>query len=130
MREFGLRVCDAKDIRFNTIVSQSFKASRLTLDQRRNLYLIFKESLNNAVKYAEASQIDLHLNLKSRFLKMEISDNGKGFDIDKIKRGNGLNNLEKRAKEIGGQIDIKSEPGKGTCINLMMVLKKSLLTDK
>ena len=61
---------------------------------------------------------------------MEISDNGKGFDLDKIKRGNGLNNLEKRAKEIGGQIDIKSEPGKGTCINLMMVLKKSLLTDK
>jgi nitrate/nitrite-specific signal transduction histidine kinase len=130
MREFGLRVCDAKNIRFNIIVSQSFKASRLTLEQRRNLYLIFKESLNNAVKYAEASQIDLHLNLKSRFLKMEISDNGKGFDLDKIKRGNGLNNLEKRAKEIGGQIDIKSEPGKGTCINLMMVLKKSLLTDK
>jgi ligand-binding sensor domain-containing protein/two-component sensor histidine kinase len=130
MREFGLRVCDAKNIRFNIIVSQSFKASKLTLEQRRNLYLIFKESLNNAVKYAEASKIDLHLNLKSRFLKMEISDNGKGFDIDKIKRGNGLNNLEKRAKEIGGQIDIKSEPGKGTCINLMMVLKKSLLTDK
>jgi len=130
MREFGLRVCDAKNIRFKIIVSQSFKASKLTLEQRRNLYLIFKESLNNAVKYAEATQIDLHLNLKSRFLKMEISDNGKGFDIDKVKRGNGLNNLEKRAKEIGGQIDIKSEPGKGTCINLMMVLKKSLLTDK
>jgi len=130
MREFGLRVCDAKNIRFNIIVSQSFKASKLTLEQRRNLYLIFKESLNNAVKYAEASQIDLHLNLKSRFLKMEISDNGKGFDMDKIKRGNGLNNLEKRAKEIDGQIDIKSEPGKGTCINLMMVLKKSLITDK
>ena len=61
---------------------------------------------------------------------MELSDNGKGFDIDNIKRGNGLNNLEKRAKEIGGQIDIKSETGKGTCINLMMVLKKSLITDK
>jgi ligand-binding sensor domain-containing protein/two-component sensor histidine kinase len=130
MREFGLRVCDAKNIRFKIIVSQSFKAAKLTLEQRRNLYLIFKESLNNAVKYAEPSQIDLHLNLKSRFLKMEITDNGKGFDIDKIKRGNGLNNLEKRAKEIGGQIDIKSEPGKGTCINLMIVLKKSLLTDK
>jgi len=130
MREFGLRVCDAKNIRFNTIVSQSFKASRLSLEQRRNLYLIFKEALNNAVKYAECSQIDLILNLKSRFLKMELTDNGKGFDMEKIKRGNGLNNLEKRAKEIDGQITIKSEPGKGTCINLMVVLKKSLLTDK
>jgi signal transduction histidine kinase len=50
--------------------------------------------------------------------------------MDTIKRGNGLNNLEKRAKEIGGQITFKSEPGKGTCVNLMVVLKKSLLTDK
>ncbi|HET9433294.1 MAG TPA: ATP-binding protein, partial [Chitinophagaceae bacterium] len=130
MREFGLRVCDAKHIRFNIQISQSFKASKLSLEQRRNLYLIFREALNNAVKYAESSQIDLILNLKSRFLKMEISDNGKGFDPATIKRGNGLNNLEKRAKEIGGQIEIKSQPGKGTCINLMMVLKKSLLTEK
>ena len=130
MREFGLRVCDAKHIRFNIHVSQSFKASKLSLEQRRNLYLIFREALNNAVKYAESTQIDLILNLKSRFLKMEINDNGKGFDLATIKRGNGLNNLEKRAKEIGGQIEIKSQPGKGTCINLMMVLKKSLLTDK
>ncbi len=130
MREFGLRVCDAKNIRFNTIVSQSFKASKLSLEQRRNLYLIFREVLNNAVKYAEATQIDLILNLKRRFLKMEIIDNGKGFDPDTVKRGNGLNNLEKRAKEINGQIDIRSAPGKGTAINLMVVLKKSLLADK
>ena len=51
-------------------------------------------------------------------------------DMEKIKRGNGLNNLEKRAKEIDGQITIKSEPGKGTCINMMVILKKSLLTEK
>jgi signal transduction histidine kinase len=130
MREFGLRVCDAKHIRFNITVSQSFKASKLSLEQRRNHYLIFKEALNNAVKYAECSQIDLILNLKSRFLKMELNDNGKGFDMEKIRRGNGLSNLEKRTKEIGGQITIKSQPGKGTCINLMVILKKSLLTDK
>jgi signal transduction histidine kinase len=130
MREFGLRVCDAKHIQFNIHVSQSFKASKLSLEQRRNLYLIFREALNNAVKYAESSQIDLILNLKRRFLKMELNDNGKGFEPGTIKRGNGLNNLEKRAKEIGGQIEIKSQPGKGTCINLMMVLKKNLLTEK
>jgi signal transduction histidine kinase len=130
MREFGLRVCDAKHIKFNTIVSQSFKASKLSLEQRRNLYLIFREALNNAVKYAESTQIDLILNLKGRFLKMELNDNGKGFDMNTIKRGNGLNNLEKRAKEINGQIDIKSVPGKGTGINLMVILKKNLLTEK
>ena len=130
MREFGLRVCDAKHITFNTIVSQSFRASKLTLEQRRNLYLIFREALNNAVKYAESTQIDLRLNLKGRFLKMELTDNGKGFHAGTVKRGNGLNNLEKRAKEIGGQIDIKTAPGKGTSINLMVILKKNLLAEK
>jgi len=130
MREFGLRVCDAKDITFNTSVSQSFKASKLTLEQRRNLYLIFKEALNNAVKYSQCTQIDLILNLKNRFLKLELIDNGKGFDVAAVKRGNGLNNLEKRAKEINGQIDIRSEPGKGTGINLMVILKKNLITEK
>lgn len=130
MREFGLRVCDAKHIKFNTIISQGFRASKLTLEQRRNLYLIFREALNNAVKYAECTRIDLRLNLKGRFLKMELNDNGKGFNVDAVKRGNGLNNLEKRAKEIGGQIDIKSAPEKGTSINLMVVLKKKLLAEK
>lgn len=130
MREFGLRVCDAKNVRFNTVVSQSFKASKLTLEQRRNLYLIFKEALNNSVKYSHCTQIDLILNLKNRFLKLELTDNGKGFDVEGVKRGNGLNNLEKRAKEINGQIDIKSEPGKGTSVNLMVILKKKLLTEK
>jgi signal transduction histidine kinase len=61
---------------------------------------------------------------------MELNDNGKGFEIDNIKRGNGLNNLEKRAKEINGQIEIKSSPGKGTSINLMVILKKKLIRDK
>ena len=130
IREFALRVCDAKNIKFNTVVSQSFKASKLTLEQRRNLYLIFKEALNNAVKYSQCTQIDLILNLKNRFLKLELIDNGKGFDVEAVKRGNGLNNLEKRAKEINGQIDIKSEPGKGTRVNLMVILKKKLLTEK
>jgi len=100
------------------------------LEQRRNLYLIFREALNNAVKYAESTQIDLRLNLKGRFLKMELTDNGKGFHAGTVKRGNGLNNLEKRAKEIGGQIDIKTAPGKGTSINLMVILKKNLLAEK
>lgn len=130
MREFGLRVCDAKNIKFNTVVSQNFKASKLTLEQRRNLYLVFKEALNNAVKYSQCTQIDLILNLKNRFLKLELIDNGNGFDVEAVKRGNGLNNLEKRAKEINGQIGISSEQGKGTTINLMLILKKKLLTEK
>jgi signal transduction histidine kinase len=113
MREFGLRVCDAKHIRFNTIVSQSFKASKLSLEQRRNLYLIFREALNNAVKYAESTQIDLILNLKGRFLKMELNDNGKGFDQQSTKKGLGFNNIVNRVEFYQGSVHLTSAEGKG-----------------
>lgn len=126
MREFGLRVCDAKHIRFNVDVSKHFKTSRLNLEQRRNLYLIFKEALNNAVKYAGCSEMNLVLVQMGKFLRMEISDNGKGFDPEKIKRGNGLNNLAKRAAEIQGKLDILSQPGQGTTIRLLMRMKRGL----
>jgi ligand-binding sensor domain-containing protein/two-component sensor histidine kinase len=129
MREFGLRVCDAKQIRFNVEVSKYFKASRLSLEQRRNLYMIFKEALNNTVKYADCSQVGLILTQMGRYLRMEITDNGKGFDPATVKRGNGLNNLEKRAKEIGGNLEIQSQPGQGTAIGLIMRMKR-MLPDK
>jgi two-component sensor histidine kinase/sugar lactone lactonase YvrE len=130
MREFGLRVCDAKHIRFNVEVSKNFKTSKLSLEQRRNLYLIFKETLNNAVKYAECTQIDLLLMQTGRNLKMDIADNGKGFEMTTVKRGNGLNNLEKRAGEIRGEITIHSKPGEGTRISLVVILRKTALREK
>lgn len=127
MREFGLRVCDAKNIEFDVRITKNFKTSRLNLEQRRNLYMIFKEVINNAVKYSECSKINLFLTLRGRYLKMEVTDDGKGFDMAKVKRGNGLNNIEKRTKEINGKLVIESAPGEGTRIDILVVLKKTPL---
>lgn len=122
IREFGLKLCDAKDIVFKVHISDTFKTSRLDLEQRRNLYLIFKESLNNAIKYSGCTTIQLFITQQRGHLKMVIEDNGKGFHEKEITKGNGLSNIRKRAMEINGSASIESAPGKGTRIDIMMSL--------
>lgn len=122
IREFGLKLCDAKEIDFKVHISDSFKTSRLDLEQRRNLYLIFKECLNNAIKYSGCTIIQLFITQQRGHLKMVIEDNGKGFHEKEITKGNGLSNIRKRAMEINGSATIESAPGKGTRIDIMINL--------
>lgn len=122
IREFGLKLCDAKDIIFKVHISDTFKTSRLDIEQRRNLYLIFKECLNNAIKYSGCTIIQLFITQQRGHLKMVIEDNGKGFHEKEVTRGNGLSNIRKRAMEINGTASIESAPGKGTRIDIMVNL--------
>ena len=120
MREFGLKLAEAKGIAFQMQVGDSFNSLRLNVEQRRNLYLIFKESVNNAVKYAQASRIDVSLGVTGKQLRLLIQDNGQGFDPAAVRLGNGLPNLQKRAAEIRGKLELTSAPGQGTTIELIM----------
>lgn len=123
MREFGLKMAEAKGITFRMDVSDQFEKTRLNVEQRRNLYLIFKESINNAVKYAEPSQIDASLSINAgKQLHLTIKDDGIGFDPATVQPGNGLPNLHKRAREIGGSLTLTAKPGAGTAIELLTKL--------
>lgn len=122
IREFGLKLCDAKDIAFKVHISDSFKTSRLNMEQKRNLYLIFKECLNNAIKYSNCTIIQLFITQQQKHLKMVIEDNGGGFSEDLITKGNGLKNIRKRAQEINGQTTIESVAGRGTRIDVLVRL--------
>lgn len=122
IREFGFKLCDAKDIAFKVQISESFRTSRLNLEQRRNLYLIFKECLNNALKYSGCTVIQLFITQQRGHLKMVIEDNGKGFQPENITRGNGLSNIRKRAQEINGNATIESTAGKGTRVDVFIKL--------
>jgi len=97
----------------HTIDEHSF-----TPEERKNIYLIFKESLNNSLKYAKATSIEISLELNDRKLLMKIRDNGIGFNPGEHLLGNGLKNLHRRAKEIHGAINIISDIGEGTSIIL------------
>ena len=85
----------------------------------RNLLMIFKEALNNCLKYADATTVNLKAELKDdNVLHLTLADNGKGFDVEEVVKGNGLNNMRNRAKRLGGKLYIDSKPGMGTVINL------------
>ncbi len=121
MTEFGLRMLEARNVQFKVQVQDGFSGRQLTPEQRRNVYLIFKEAVNNAAKYAEATEVELFLALKKGLLLVKISDNGQGFDPENFNAengGNGLQNMRQRAEEIGGKLDIVSKKGAGTSVEL------------
>lgn len=85
-----------------------------------NIYRIIQEAINNAIKHSEASKIAVTIDGDETKLAIEVADNGKGFDLETSNDGNGLNNIRKRAKEIGGEIELNSKPGEGTVMKLFL----------
>jgi len=88
------------------------------LNKRRHIYLIFKEALNNIIKHSGATEVSVILLTEDKKFIMIVTDNGKGFNEEEIKRGEGLRNLRNRATQAGSRIFIESKSGKGTKIIL------------
>ncbi len=86
----------------------------LSNEQRRNILLVTKEIVNNAIKYSKAKNILIKGEIKNSSLAFIVEDDGRGFEIDKIYRGNGLKNIKTRIEELGGKMESVSEPGKGS----------------
>lgn len=118
MRRFGERICESGAILFEFLTDKSIEELQLDMIQKKNIYLIFKEAVNNAVKYSRASHIKVGISKERRQLCLRVSDDGTGFDPDaNIKRGNGLGNMRRRSEEIKGHLKISSDSA-GTTITL------------
>ena len=87
-----------------------------------NLFRIIQESINNTLKYAEATVVTIRFTIDESKLNITISDNGKGFNITEVALGNGLNNIKKRADDMEAHIKITSNLNKGTSILIGMPL--------
>jgi two-component system, NarL family, sensor histidine kinase UhpB len=118
MNQFASDILEVKNIELDFKNDGTFPASKLTMDQRRNFYLFFKEVINNAAKYADAKNVSVCITQKDHHLEMNIFDNGKGFDTDKIFNGNGMHTLKKRATELCADFNITSHIDKGTAVKL------------
>lgn len=114
MLNFANELCVPAGINFEFNKDNSAEDIKLPMEQRRDLYLIFKEAVNNAVKYASCRLIDIDIFQKNNQLKMRISDDGKGFNPTIISKGNGLYNMKKKAEANGGTFQIKSSADEGT----------------
>jgi len=87
--------------------------------QGMNIYRIIQEAVNNAIKYAKASEVEVVISENNGFL-FKITDDGIGFKEDQVALGNGINNMKKRARDLNGSIDITSEEKKGTTIIVVL----------
>lgn len=122
MERFAYEICGAKNIDLSLDLDK-LETKDLNMDQRKNMYLIFKEALNNAVKYSGTERITVSAANGQNILTMIVQDEGKGFDTGIVIKGNGLDNIQTRAAGIGGKLIIDSAPGKGTLVKLTMPLK-------
>ena len=117
MREYAFPLAELKNILLSLDVGEDVKNIQTSMNIRKNLYLVFKEAVNNAFKYSSASTINVGLTRQNNKLGLEIKDDGLGFDMLKAKMGNGLKNMQKRAEQTNGKLIITSFPGEGTSIS-------------
>ena len=104
--------------------SASSLTGSLSLDAQRDVLLILKEALHNIRRHAAASLVNLSLSESSREFKMEISDNGRGFD-PATASGHGLANMQRRARRLRGKLRLESASGRGTILTLTLPLSPS-----
>ena len=129
MNRFGAELLEAKHIAYEVTIlpPDELQRIRLTMEQRRDLYLVFKEAINNLIKYAQCTQVAIHIEAQKHRFNFTIRDNGIGFDPDAKATGNGLYNMRQRARNMRGTLRIESAPGAGTTLILSFPLNKITL---
>ncbi len=120
MKRYAADMLDGKNINGQFDFPDNETGGLLSMAQRRDLYLIFKEAVNNLVKYSQARNAIIQITTGPHKISLLVKDDGKGFDRNNTRMGNGLHNMEQRAKASGGDILITSKPGEGTLVKLEM----------
>jgi signal transduction histidine kinase len=106
-------------IQFDCLIEENIdRESKMNSSDSIQILRIVQEAVQNAVKYSDASRIEIKFHATKKDFVGIIHDNGKGFDQGTILLGNGLYNMQKRAEELGGKVEIKSGLGLGTSVKL------------
>ncbi len=124
IKDFGneLFLDTAVEFEFQEL-DESLNAVKLPLEYSRNIPMIFKELLNNVLKHAQATRVTLKLDhVEKTEIELTLSDNGCGYLQNGLFKGQGIKNIITRTRRIGGNIDIKSDLGKGTFVTLKLSL--------
>lgn len=117
-------VFSAMGIAFKTNNLEEFSSIKLPMDYKQNLYLIFKEALNNSIKHSKCRQISLDAHFEKDTIILVLTDDGTGFDLSLKTKGNGINNIKNRAKTISGEVEFINT-GNGTSIKFEGKIKKA-----
>ncbi len=127
MTDVAATLFDAKGIEHTVTVPDKIDDRKLSMHQRRNILLIFKEMMNNVVKHSQATAVSVTVAAgKNGEITFTVQDNGAGFDPAAAYSGNGMKNMQSRAAAIGGTVTFDSTPGRGTKAELHVPVKNHM----
>ncbi|MEX0609002.1 MAG: two-component regulator propeller domain-containing protein [Balneolaceae bacterium] len=112
-RRYASDLLESKEMKYSLKITEDIPGE-LDMQLRQHLWLIYKEMVTNSVRHSDAKQLDVIINHKKGKLNIVVQDNGKGMDVDKVKKGNGLVNINKRVDQINGDITLTSDASFGT----------------
>ena len=123
IKDFGNEMFNNTSISFEVDIDAGGNDTKLSLDMSRNILMIFKESIHNALKHSGANTVIFRARLNNGMLLVSLEDDGPGFDAEYAKNGHGVNNMYVRAKRIKADLSINSDSS-GTAISLIVNFSK------
>jgi ligand-binding sensor domain-containing protein/two-component sensor histidine kinase len=123
IKRFAAQLFEAKGIDYEIDIEHSILHLKLPMEHRQNIYLIMKEAINNLVKYADAGKAFIKAESAGQFLRVQISDDGKGLQDEQMRRGNGIFNMKSRAGLMGAELRVDSIAGKGVTVILTLKMR-------
>jgi len=124
MRRFASDLFTANDIDFRFNACDTERAVRLDADVRRQLFLVFKESIHNIVRHSQCSRVEVDLRMDKHTITLTLKDDGKGFNTHQACHGHGLSSMTQRAKSLNAVFEVSSQPGSGTMVSLNVPLTR------
>jgi signal transduction histidine kinase len=121
MRRFASETFPARDIDFSFQVPGVEQDIKLDADVRRQVFLIFKEGVNNIVRHSRGARAEIEMRVEGPWLVLKIADDGQGIGDARFGEGNGLASMRRRAESLGGALDVTSGAGGGTTIALKVL---------
>jgi ligand-binding sensor domain-containing protein/two-component sensor histidine kinase len=128
LRAFAVNMTESQEIDLEFNCDENAEGLSLKMNQRKNIYLIFKEAINNATKYSEAEKIRIDIHFFHKELIISIRDNGKGFQFADEEQhvgllgGNGIPGMYLRAEQMNATLQVESTIDQGTIISLQLIL--------
>jgi signal transduction histidine kinase len=131
VRQFASDVLEPRGVAWDLEGPTQTGRIKLGPDERRHLFLIFKEAINNIARHAECSSVRVSIAIDHGKLRASVRDDGRGFTRSLEEpptttgsQGHGLNNMRLRASQLGGILEVQSAPGSGTSVEMVIHLKK------
>ena len=125
MRDHAEDVFEARDVSLVLDLPEPGQPKKLGVEVRRDLYLIFKEAVNNAARHSSCTRVAIVFRVTGSHLLLEISDDGVGFEPAGQHDGHGLRSMQHRAKRLGASLDVRTRAAAGTTVRLTMALDSS-----